>query len=91
MAPLGNARARAKRSCCVIWMGSCTDSRHTIASLFRPRRCFCAEAFKRSYKVSGIFFKVSVVGMESHPIATNSVPFCHNQLYLTDRAKSFVH
>ncbi len=42
------ARARTRRSAGVMRSGISTDSRHTMASLFRLRRCRSAAAFKRS-------------------------------------------
>lgn len=60
-----NSRARANLSCGATAPGTNTISRHTIASLFRLRRCVCAERFKLSYTASGMFFKVSVVAMSN--------------------------
>jgi hypothetical protein len=46
-----------------------------MASLFRLRRFTSAEAFRRSYTASGIFFKVRVVGMRVlHRLGTIMVP-----------------
>ena len=56
------ARARAITSSAVARPGSITDSRQTIASLFRLRRWLTADAFNRTYISSGMFFKVRVVG-----------------------------
>jgi hypothetical protein len=47
------------------FVGSSTASRHTIASLFKLRRCISAALFKRSYTASGMFFNVKVVGMST--------------------------
>jgi hypothetical protein len=46
----------------IIFVGNKTDSRHTMASLLRLRRCISAASFSRSYTESGIFFSVNVVG-----------------------------
>ena len=56
--------ARGDRSPTGTRPGSSTDSKQTIASLLRLRRCVSAAAFRRSYTSSGIFFKVKVVGIE---------------------------
>jgi hypothetical protein len=65
--PLGklalSSRARAKRSVGATRLGSNTDSKHTIASLFKLRRCNSAATFSRSYTASGMFFSVKDVGM----------------------------
>lgn len=58
-----SSRARVIRSLGIILVGSNTDSRHTMASLFKLRRCICAANFSRSYTASGIFLNVRVVGM----------------------------
>jgi hypothetical protein len=64
---LGNAArsslALASLSLGANFVGSSTASRHTIASLFKLRRCISAALFKRSYTASGMFFNVKVVGM----------------------------
>jgi hypothetical protein len=58
-----SSRARARRSLGATRVGNSTASKHTIASLFMLLLCSSAEAFSRSYTASGMFFKVSVVGM----------------------------
>jgi hypothetical protein len=57
-------------------LATSADSRHTIASLFMLRRCASAESLSRSYTSSGMFFKVSVVGMSwrSNQIGAIMVP-----------------
>jgi len=47
----------------------------TFGSLFMLRRCASAEAFSRAYTSSGMFFRVSVVGMSiSNRFGTILVP-----------------
>jgi hypothetical protein len=55
------ARALASLSAGAMLPGSNTDSKHTIASLFKLRLCVSADAFSRWYTSSGIFFRVKVV------------------------------
>ena len=43
-----------------------------MASLFMLRRCAAAAAFKRSYNVSGMFFRVKVVGTFVAPYRNQS-------------------
>ena len=55
--------------------GSNTDSKHTIASLFKLRLFVSADAFSRWYTSSGMFFKVKVVAtVSSIQSATIMVP-----------------
>ena len=56
-----SVRARASLSVGETLVGRSTASRQTIASLFMLRRCASADAFKRTYTTSGMFFKVNVV------------------------------
>ncbi len=59
-----------------------------MASLLRLRRCIAAVTFNRSYTSSGIFFKVSVVGMAcTNRNGTKTVPFYRLAKHLpTDRS-----
>ena len=69
------ARALAMTSSAVARPGRSTDSRHTIASLFKLRRWLSADALSRTYTSSGIFFSVIVVGiLFSISVATIMVP-----------------
>jgi hypothetical protein len=68
-----SSRARASRSLGATRLGRSTDSRHTIASLFRLLRCSSAAAFSRSYTASGMFFNVKEVGMCAPLVATKTV------------------
>jgi hypothetical protein len=54
-------------------VGSSTASKQTMASLLRLRLCISAALFNRSYTESGMFFKVRVVGMFLHHMATKVV------------------
>ena len=58
-----NARMRASLRSTPVVGDARLLSRRTMASPFKLRRFFPAAALSRSYTVSGMFFRVRVVGM----------------------------